>query len=73
MAGGNGGYQTGGYGIWLDDMQMGIHRTGPILILIRETHVCNRIPLTGQCLVVSGGSKLSFFNTTSQPVPVYSG
>lgn len=40
-------------GIWLDDMQMGIHRTGTILILIRETHVCNRIPLTGQCLDIS--------------------
>ena len=25
----------------------------PILILIRETHVCNRIPLTGQCLDIS--------------------
>ena len=34
-------------------MQMGIHRTGTILILIRETHVCNRIPLTGQCLDIS--------------------
>ena len=40
-------------GIWLDDMQMGIHRTGTILILIRETHVCNRIPLTGQCLDIT--------------------
>ena len=40
-------------GIWLDDMQMGIHRTGTILILIRETHVCNRIPFTGQCFDIS--------------------
>lgn len=40
-------------GIWLDDMEMGIHRTGTILVLIRETHVCNRIPLTGQCLDIS--------------------
>ena len=40
-------------GIWLDDMEMGIHRTGTILILIRETHVCNRIPLTGQCLDIT--------------------
>ena len=34
-------------------MQMGIHRTGSILILIRETHISNRIPLTGQCLDIS--------------------
>ena len=34
-------------------MQMGIHRTGTILILIRESHICDRIPFTGQRLDIS--------------------
>ena len=40
-------------GIWLNDMQMGIHGTGTILILIRESHICDRLPFTGQCLNIS--------------------
>ena len=35
-------------GVRLNDMEMGIHGAGTILVLIRETHVGNRIPFTGQ-------------------------
>ena len=40
-------------GIRLYDMQMGIHGTGTILILIRESHVCDWQPITGQRLDIS--------------------
>ena len=34
-------------------MQMGIHGTGTILILIRESHIGDRLPFTGQRLNIS--------------------
>ena len=40
-------------GIGFYDMEMGIHRAGSVLILIRKTHIGDRLPLTGQRLNIS--------------------
>ena len=40
-------------GIGFDDMEMSVHRAGSVLILIRKTHIGDRLPLTGQRLNIS--------------------
>ncbi len=40
-------------GVWLDDMEVGVHRAGSVLVLVGETHIGNGLPVARQCLDIS--------------------